>query len=126
MMHVIALAAVLAVNGAYAHPAVDSAAVYFTIANAGAADTLDGVRCSDAASATLHRSERVGRSGRMLMLPVAGIRVPARGSVTFEPGGYHVMLENLKRPLAVGQHFMIRLHFARAGWVNVRVAVRPY
>ena len=39
----------------------------------------------------------------MRMVKVDAIDVPAHGPITLEPGGYHVMLVNLKKPLVAGE-----------------------
>ena len=43
------------------------------------------------------------RTGDMMkMAPVKGIIVPAKGKVELKPGGLHVMLFELKKPLKEG------------------------
>jgi copper(I)-binding protein len=44
--------------------------------------------------------------------------------VEFAPGGLHVMLMGLKRPLKEGQVFELELLFEVAGRVTVRVTAR--
>lgn len=50
---------------------------------------------------------------------------PVRGGETlaFEPGGNHLMLENLARPLTAGEHFDVELLFASGRTLRVDVAV---
>jgi len=43
--------------------------------------------------------------------------------VELKPGGYHIMLMDLKRPLNAGETFPITLHFARAGDITATVVV---
>lgn len=45
----------------------------------------------------------------MTMQEVASIEVPAGGSVTLEPGGFHVMLLELPDPLETGEEFDVTL-----------------
>ena len=45
----------------------------------------------------------------MTMQEVPSVEVPAGGSVTFEPGGYHVMLLELPDPLETGEEFDVTL-----------------
>jgi hypothetical protein len=45
----------------------------------------------------------------MTMQEVPSIEVPAGGSVTLEPGGYHVMLLELPDPLETGEEFDVTL-----------------
>ena len=42
----------------------------------------------------------------------------------FEPGGYHVMLIDLVKPLEVGQTVPVTLTFAKAGTIEVTATVR--
>lgn len=45
----------------------------------------------------------------MKMRPVSGLDLPAGRSVELKPGGYHVMLMDLKRPLRAGERVPIEL-----------------
>ena len=58
------------------------------------------------------------------MQPVSEIAVPAHGSVTFAPGGYHVMLMEPTATLSAGQKVQITLTFKNAGKVTVDADVR--
>ena len=53
----------------------------------------------------------------------AGLAVAAKTEVKFAPGGYHVMLEGLTRPLVARQEFGMTMRFAKAGAVSVIVLV---
>ena len=103
----------------------NAGAVYLTISGGDAADTLIGVAVdpSIAAMAELHESS-MGEGGMMQMQMVPAISVPANGSVSLEPGGYHVMLMDLVAPLETGQEFGLTLKFENAGDVQVTVEVR--
>ncbi len=63
-------------------------------------------------------------SGMMTMQEVASVPVPAGESVSFAPGGYHVMLMELAKPLEVGSSVPLTLTFAKAGEVQVTAEVR--
>ena len=52
-----------------------------------------------------------------------GVEVPAGESVTFEPGGMHVMLMGLKKPLKSGEAFPLTLRFEDGGTASVEVKV---
>jgi copper(I)-binding protein len=71
-------------------------------------------------------SMTAGTSGApvMEMRPVARIEVPPRSSVVFKPGGYHMMLMELSKPLQLGSSFQLTLTFERAGDKVVTVDVR--
>jgi periplasmic copper chaperone A len=127
-----AAAALLQISSAVSRPAVDTGVVYFRIQNNGPSDTLVGAKTAIARSATMHKSSATKSSQSMsgsmgeMMVPVSNISVPANGSVSLSPGGYHIMLEGLKAPLTVDETFVLRLHFVHAGWIDVKVHVEPY
>jgi len=58
----------------------------------------------------------------MRMLP-DGVDVPPHGKVALAPGGYHLMMMDLKKPLVQGERIKGTLTFAKAGTVNVEFAV---
>jgi copper(I)-binding protein len=115
----------LMVEHPYARPTPPGArtgAVYFTLRNAGKeADRLVRVASPVAASAELHTMTMEG--DLMKMRPVAGIDVPAGGSVTLGTHGHHVMLVGIAQPLAVGDEVPLTLTFEKAGTVQVQAAV---
>ncbi len=92
---------------------------YLVIDNAGPADRLLRVE-TPIATAELH--QHIMQGDVMLMRPVAGIDLPA-GRTILSPGGYHIMLLNLKAPLKEGASFPLKLVFEKAGTVEVMVAV---
>jgi periplasmic copper chaperone A len=97
--------------------------VYMTVANQGAADdSLTALSTPIADKADMHRTVK-GDGGIMKMEAVDTLPVKAKDAVTFGPGGLHVMLMGLKKPLAVGDSFPLTLTFAKAGPVTVTVSV---
>lgn len=101
-----------------------SAAAYVTVTNRSAdADRLVAVASPVAKSAMIHQDE-MGAGNVMRMKKVDFIDIAAGQTVTFAPGSYHVMLMDLERPLAAGQHFPLTLRFAKAGEIAVDVAVQ--
>jgi copper(I)-binding protein len=116
----------LAVEGAWARQSpmeATNGAVYMTLRNSGAAeDRLLGAASDVAATVELHETTSSG--GMMSMSPVAAIPVPAGGSVDLAPGGYHVMLIDLVRPLEAGQTIPVTLTFEQAGTMTVMAEVR--
>lgn len=98
-------------------------AVYLTIDNAGEDDRLVGAS-TDAAA-------RVSAMGPDVAMPGDGgtpagteldLPVPS-GSTDLAPGGTHIMLEQLTRPLAAGDEIPLQLEFAAAGTVEVAVEI---
>ncbi len=66
---------------------------YFTLRNNGATPlVLDGASAPDCQSLMLHQSQTEGGMASMSML--GSVPVPPSGSVTFAPGGYHLMCMN--------------------------------
>lgn len=53
-------------------------------------------------------------NGVMKMFPVDGIDVPAGKTVKLAPGGYHLMLMNLQKPLNAGDKVPLQLTFELA------------
>lgn len=66
----------------------------------------------------------MGGSGMMEMKPVDRIAVPADGTVELKPGGYHVMLLDMKKTLKAGDTFEVTLTFETAGVQKVTATVR--
>jgi len=59
----------------------------------------------------------------MKMRPLTSLDIPAIQPVTLKPGGEHIMLMGLNRPLREGQSFPLTLTFEKAGAREVAVAV---
>jgi len=95
---------------------------YMTLRNDGAgADRLLEVSSDVAREVQLHTSEM--NNNVMRMRRVEAIDVPAGATVALEPGGYHLMLLDLKRDLAAGETVKLTLRFERAGTVEVDAPV---
>lgn len=101
-----------------------TSAAYFVIVNDGdAADALTGAAADVAATAEVHETRIVADVAQMA--PVTRVAIPAHGRVEFKPGGYHVMLDGLKRDLRAGETFRLTLQFEATGTVTVDVPVQP-
>ena len=85
------------------------------------ADRLVAASTPVADKAELHTMSMSGMV--MKMRPIAGVNIPAGQKVTLAPGGMHIMLIGLKKPLQAGQSFPLALTFAQAGTRTVEVAV---
>ena len=83
---------------------------YLTLVNRGKADVLVGADSPVAERVEMHASSLKG--GVMSMAAEARTPVPAGGRVSFAPGGRHLMLVGLKRPLRLGEHVPATLRFA--------------
>lgn len=96
--------------------------VYMTIANDGAvADRLVEVHAPTAERAELHTHEL--SQGVMSMKKIGAIEIPARGEAALRQGGFHIMLFNLARPVAVGDRIPLVLEFEAAGRIEVEAEV---
>ncbi|GGD24675.1 copper chaperone PCu(A)C [Aureimonas glaciei] len=104
-------------------PGAKTGAGYLGLTNEGAdADRLVGASSPVAAKVEVHQMSVV--DGIMKMGAVeGGLEIPAGGTVALEPGGYHLMLTGLTRPLVEGEKVPLALVFERAGRVEVELAV---
>lgn len=117
-------AATISIVGAWSRPAVDQGVVYATIRNASAQRAVVvGASSPVARTVELHESTATMQGGSMngttmrgmetmSMRPVSKLPIPPHGAVALKPGGYHLMLIGLRRPLAAGQRFPIVVRFA--------------
>ena len=118
----------LAVEDAWTRATADGAKVgagYLTIRNTGsAADTLVSVATSVAGRGEIHDMTMTDGVMRMRRL-AEGIEIPAGGSVSLKPGGMHLMLMDLKGPLAEGGRVTVTLTFKSGASGDVVLPVRP-
>ena len=105
-------------------PGARSGGAYFTIENRGGqADRLLRVTTTAAGTAEIHSMTMDGNV--MKMRAVASVDIPPHAATALKPGGYHVMLLDLKQPLAAGQTVPLTLTFEKAGAVDVPARVEP-
>jgi periplasmic copper chaperone A len=99
-------------------------AAYVTLVNAGdkPVDLID-ISSSDYGSAMLHQTVSNGSTQKMVM--VDKLTVPARGTVSIAPGGYHVMLEDAKHKIAPGDTVHLQLKFSDGETLDTPFAVKP-
>lgn len=102
--------------------AATTGAAYVTLIGGAQADQMTGASTPVSASASVHTTAE--DNGVMRMRAVPMVPIPAGQTVTFKPGGLHIMLEGLKHPLTAGQSFPLTLTFAHAAPVTVDVPVR--
>ncbi len=97
---------------------------YLTIANSGGQDdALTGAASPVAASVEVHETS-MDSSGMAGMHPVDSVPVGAGQTVKLQPGGYHLMIMGLTKPLKAGDTVELDLTFQRAGKVVVQAEVR--
>lgn len=119
MKHFVFAAALIAVSlAAQAQVEVQSAWARPTVAGqmgTGAFMQLtakDGARILGASSAVagvVEIHEMVMSGNVMQMRPLKGLDLPPGSTVELKPGGQHMMLMDLKRPLAVGEKIKVEL-----------------
>ena len=107
-----------------ATPGADIAAAYMTLRNAGATSiTVTGVESPMAGHAMIHETKVEG--GQSKMRPHEQLVVAAGATVKLEPGGLHVMMHDLKRPLTVGEKVPLVIQLSGGGTVQATATVRP-
>jgi len=97
---------------------------YLIVENKGATpDKLMGGTSRAAGKVEVH--ETAMSNGVATMRPVKeGLSIPPGQSVTLAPGGYHLMMTELKGPLKKGDKLVITLMFEKAGEVKATFDVQ--
>jgi len=99
-------------------------AVYMTIDNKlSIADRLTGLSSEVAKKLQIHETKTDKGITKMREIS-GGLPVPVGGSVVLKPGGYHVMLIDLNKPLKAGETFPLTLVFEKAGNISITVPVQ--
>lgn len=116
----------LTVEQPWSRPAAQggNGAGFLTVTNAGnTADALIAASSPVARRVEIHES--MVMNGRAMMHPrPGGLEIPAGGAASLKPGGWHLMLIGLKRPLKVGDRFPATLTFRNAGKTRVEFVVQ--
>ena len=97
---------------------------FLTIENKGnAPDRLVAVSGDFAGRIEVH--EMAVKNGVMTMRPVEnGLTIEPGKTVTLAPGGYHLMMLDLKAPLKQGDKLPVTLQFEKAGTVAISLDVQ--
>ncbi|MBK8294778.1 MAG: copper chaperone PCu(A)C [Solirubrobacterales bacterium] len=66
----------------------------------------------------------MGGDAMMSMRPVSAVDLPAGQDVVLAPGGYHIMILELAKPLQIGETFPVTLTLETAGEVQVDATVK--
>lgn len=85
-------------------------------------DALIGASSPLAETVEIHNVKEEG--GMMKMYPVEGVEVAAKATRELRPGGFHVMLINLKQAPQPGQSFPVTLRFRHAPPLTLELPVR--
>ena len=103
-------------------PGAKSGGAFFSVDNAGTKpDRL--VRATSPVAGTVELHQMAMEGGVMKMRSVTAVEVQPGGKLELKPGGYHVMLSDLKQPLNAGDKFPMTLTFEGAGTIEVSVEV---
>ena len=118
-----AVKAAVQVEGAWARATVpgQKGTGAFMSLTAAQATRLVGVASPVAGVAELHEMKMVGDV--MKMSAIAGLDLPAGQAVLLKPGSYHLMLMDLKRPLAKDSTVPLTLRFKDAKGVESQLEV---
>ena len=104
-------------------PGAKVAAGYMEIRNVGSQpDRLLSVTSAAAQRVEMHVTQRDGEV--MKMQQVQAFEIPARERTTLRPGGSHLMLVDLSRPLKKGERFTMTLRFERTGELEIELEVQ--
>jgi periplasmic copper chaperone A len=106
-------------------PAQKTTAAYVSLKSTQGARVVE-VRTKAAARAEIHSSEM--HEGVMVMHAMEGFRLPAGKTVRLQPGGYHIMLLDLVKPLVAGDKVTLTLvveEGKRRSSLDVVADVRP-
>ncbi len=104
-------------------PSAKAGGAFMVIENTGAiADRLVGARSDVAGRVEVHETSMVNNV--MRMRPVGEITIDPGRKVELKPGGYHVMLMDLKSALTEGETFSLSLTFEKAGEVTLTVPIQ--
>lgn len=105
-----------------APPGAKATGAFMVIKNAGDKDA-QLVNANTQSSNITELHNHINDNGVMRMRQVKEIAIPAKGEAVLKPGGYHVMLIDMKAPLKEGDHVVIKLGFADGSSKEVHAPV---
>lgn len=95
---------------------------FMLLKNAGAtAERVVGASSPVAGSVQMHVTTRLGDVMRMRQ--VESFDIPAGGAFELKPGGAHLMLVGLRRPLTQGERVPLSLRLERGGELRIELSV---
>ncbi|MEU7171953.1 copper chaperone PCu(A)C [Micromonospora tulbaghiae] len=100
-------------------------AAFGTLVNDGEADVTITAASTEVSPMELH--EMTMKDGKMVMQPKqGGIVVKAHSRATLEPGGDHLMLMNLAKPVKAGDELSVTLTFADGRTQTFTAVAKPF
>lgn len=118
-------AATIRITDAWAPPSLSQAAgvAYITMENNGAADALTRVEATSVTTqAELHTHTETA-NGVVQMRKLDALEIPAESTVAMLPGGHHIMLIGLEKPMVDGQNFDLTCYFTTHAPITIRVKI---
>jgi copper(I)-binding protein len=104
-------------------PTAPTAGGFLKVVNKGAAlRRHEAIRRGASARVEIHEMKMEGSVMRMRELE-KGLEIPAGGTVTLAPGGYHLMFMQLKEPFKQDVKVPVTLVFEKAGSIDVEFNV---
>lgn len=103
-------------------PGTTASAAYLTITNRGTSDDALIAVAASSGPADLHSTSMAG--GIMQMRQLDRLAVPAGATVKLEAGDTHLMLTELRQPLAAGGRIALSLRFDKSAERKVVAQVR--
>jgi copper(I)-binding protein len=102
----------------------DNSAVYFIVINDRVSDEAVIGAESDAAEHVEVHLSAMKEDGTMMMQPQESVPIPGQSRIEFKPGGYHIMLIDLKQDLEVGDELEVTLKFEKSKDITLNVPVK--
>ena len=117
-------AAVTVTDAWIPQPASDTSAMFGMVSNSGSeAVSITGGSAPDVGMVQVHEFVKEGNKEVMQEVP-GGLEIPAGGSVTLQPGGYHVMMMEVSADWQVGDEVPVTLEFTNNETVEVTAVVK--
>lgn len=114
------------VEGAWSRASISvnrPSTAYMTVRNTGEDPvTLTSLETPLAMKSTIHKTQ-IDVNGVISMRPSGEILIASGQSVTLKPGGLHVMLMKLQKPMKQGDAFSLTLNFLDGGQVTVDIPI---
>lgn len=114
------------IEKAWARPTIATqrmSAAYFSLENTGSKEIEIEQITIDFGKAEIHESKI--EDGMMVMQELKSLKIAPSKQIKLQPGGLHVMLIDLKRPLLAGESFDLQLHTKGGKVIKLETTVKP-
>lgn len=91
-------------------PTLPNTGAFMVFVNSSDAD-IAAIRAESDVAEKVEMHTHIHKDGLMQMREVEKIDIPANGQTALAPGGFHIMLIGLKKPLELGQMVEITVNF---------------